>query len=102
MVGKRVFEKFADDGAFVQRFVGVFQGGDEAAGVEGEERLGLVVGVYFDVLVGDFFLFEDGPGALDKGAAFSRIRAGVIEESQWLKYFHSFLEVDERTHNQPE
>ena len=30
----------------------------------------LVVGVYFDVLVGDFLLFEDGPGALDEGAAF--------------------------------
>lgn len=79
MVGKRVFEEFADDGAFVERFIVVLQGGDEAARVESEEGLGLVVGVDFDVLVGDFFLFEDGPGALDEGAA------GVwVCEVRWL------------------
>lgn len=27
-----------------------------------------MVGVYFDVLVWDLLFFEDGPGALDKGA----------------------------------
>lgn len=32
--------------------------------------MGFVVGVYFDVLVGDLFFLEDGPGALDEGAAF--------------------------------
>ena len=70
MIRESIFEEFADHCAFVQRFVVVLQGGDEAAGVEGEEGLGLVVGVDFDVLVGDFLLFEDGPGALDEGAAF--------------------------------
>ena len=69
MVGESVFEEFADHRAFVEGFVVVLQGGDEAAGVEGEEGLGLVVGVDFNVLVGDFLLFEDGPGALDEGAA---------------------------------
>ena len=70
MVGECVFEEFADHRAFVEGLVVVLQGGDEAAGIEREERLGLVVRVYFDVLVGDLFLFEDGPGALDEGAAF--------------------------------
>jgi len=70
VVRESVFEEFADHCAFVQGFIGVCQGGDEAAGVESEEGLGLVVGVYFDVLIGDFLLFEDGPGALDEGAAF--------------------------------
>ena len=69
MVGESVFEEFADHRAFVEGFVVVLQGGDEAAGVEGEEGLGLVVGVDFNVLVGDFLLFEDGPGALDERAA---------------------------------
>jgi hypothetical protein len=69
VVGKGVFEELADYCAFVERFGSVFERGDEAAGVEGEEGLGFVVGVYFDVLVGDFLFFEDGPGALDEGAA---------------------------------
>ena len=70
MVRKSFFEEFADHCAFVQRFVVVLQGGDEAAGVQGQEGGGLVVGVYLDVLVGDLFFLEDGPGALDEGAAF--------------------------------
>lgn len=64
-----VFEELADDGALVERFGVVLERRDQAAGVEGEKRGGLVVGVDFDVLVGDFLLFEDGPGALDEGAA---------------------------------
>ena len=69
MIGVGVFEEFADDGAFVERFGVVFQRWDEAAGVKGEEGGGFVVGVYFNVLVGDLLFFEDGPGALDEGAA---------------------------------
>ena len=67
--GVSFFEELADYGGFEEGFGVVLEGGDEAAGVEGEEGLGFVVGVYFDVLVGDLFLFEDGPGALDEGAA---------------------------------
>jgi len=46
----------------------VAQGGDEAAGVDGEEGLRLLVRVDFDVLVGDALVFEGDPDALDKGA----------------------------------
>ena len=69
MVGECVFEEFADHRAFVEGLVVVLQGGDEAAGVERQEGGRFVVRVYFDVLVGDSFFFEDGPGALDEGAA---------------------------------
>lgn len=70
MIGESVFEELANHRAFVQGLGVVLESRDEAAGVEGEEGLGLVVGVYFDVLVGDSLFFEDGPGALDEGAAF--------------------------------
>ena len=40
--------------------------------------MGFVVGVYFDVLVGDLFFFEDGPGALDEGAAFEVLACLVV------------------------
>lgn len=79
MIGISVFEKLADDGALVQRLVVVLQSRDEAAGVEGEEGSGLVVGVDFDVLVGDVLFFEDGPGALDEGAA-----GWVLGVSVWV------------------
>jgi hypothetical protein len=69
MVWESVFEEFANDCAFVERFGIVFERRDETSRVEGEEGLGFVVRVDFDVLVRDFFLFEDGPGALDEGAA---------------------------------
>lgn len=42
------------------------EGGDEAAGVEGEEGVRFVVGVYFDVFVGEVEFFEGEPGALDE------------------------------------
>lgn len=55
------------------------QGGDEPARVEGEEGLGFVVGVYFDVLVGDVLFFECDPDALDEGAKPTRVEfEGVI------------------------
>ena len=41
---------------------------DEAAGVELEERLGFVVGIDLNVLVGNLLLLKDEPGALDEGA----------------------------------
>lgn len=44
------------------------QGGDKAARVDVEEGLGFAVGVYFDVLVGDAFVLEGYPDALDEGA----------------------------------
>lgn len=44
------------------------QGGDKAARVDGEEGLGFLVGVDFDVLVGDALVFEGDPDALDEGA----------------------------------
>lgn len=51
-----------------------FEGGDEAAGVEGQEGGVFVVGVDFDVLVGDALVFEDRPDALDEGAAGRLVR----------------------------
>lgn len=69
MVRVRLFKELADDCALEQRFVVVLECWDEAAGIEGEEGLGFVVGVDFDVFVGDFLFFEDGPDALDERAA---------------------------------
>lgn len=64
-----LLEELADDGRFEERFVVVAERGDQAAGVEGEEGGGFVVGVDFFVAVGDALFFEHGPGALDEGAA---------------------------------
>ena len=44
------------------------EGGDEAARVESQELGGFVVGVYFDVLVGEALELEGDPDALDEGA----------------------------------
>lgn len=74
-----VFEELADDGALVEGFVVVLQGGHQAARVEGEERGGLVVWVHFDVLVGDLLLFQDGPGALHEGAAGGGLVVGHLD-----------------------
>jgi hypothetical protein len=49
----------------------VAQRGDEAARVDGEEGGGFAVGIYFDVLVGEEFVFEGDPDALDEGAAWT-------------------------------
>lgn len=63
-------EVLADDVRFVQglRVRGGrgadLEGGDEAAGVEAEERGGLVVRVHLDILVGDLLLLEGEPDAL--------------------------------------
>lgn len=44
------------------------EGGDEAAWVDVEEALGLLVRVDFDVLIGDLLMLERYPYALDEGA----------------------------------
>lgn len=95
MIGESFFEEFADYRAFVQRFVVVLESWDEAAGVEGQKGLGFVVGVYFDVLVGDAFLFEDGPGALDEGAAFleGRVLDGWVSDGEGGSKAGGFLDI---------
>ena len=50
------FEKLADDGRLEKGLVVVLECWYKAAWVEVEERFWFVVGVYFDVLVGDFLL----------------------------------------------
>lgn len=62
MVGIGLLEVFEDDGRFVEwlRASAVGRAGErwnEAARVQSEERLRFVVGVDFDVLVGDLLLF---------------------------------------------
>lgn len=44
------------------------EGRDETAGVDVEEGLWFLVGVDFDVLVGDLLVLEGYPDALDEGA----------------------------------
>lgn len=44
--GVGIFEKLADNGAFVEGLVVVFKCWDEASGIEFQEGFGLVVGVY--------------------------------------------------------
>ena len=62
------FEELENHVAFEERLAVVLEGRDEPARIQLQEGLGLVVGVYFDVLVGDLLFFEDGPDALDEGA----------------------------------
>jgi hypothetical protein len=96
-----VFEELADDGALVERFGVVLERWDQTARVESQERSGFVVGVYFDVLVGDFLFFEDGPGALDEGAAVGEVSVRVFLDR--LKApFHFWYGILNGTHNQPE
>jgi len=45
----------------------VLQSRHETAGIEIQKGLRLVVGVYFDVLIRDLFLFQGDPDALDEG-----------------------------------
>jgi len=71
-----VFQKLADDCAFVERFVVVLECWHQAARVEFQEGVGFVVRVHFNVLVGNFLLFQDGPGALNEGAACGMVRVG--------------------------
>ena len=51
MIRVDVLEELADDGAFVQRLVVILKCRDEAARVELEEAVWLVVRIYFDVLI---------------------------------------------------
>jgi len=72
-VGGGFVEVLADDIGFVDGEGGAVllraaEGGDEAARVEGEEGGLFVVGVDFNILVGDGLFFEGNPGALDEWA----------------------------------
>ena len=68
VVWEGFLEELAEYCAFVERLVLILECGYEAAWVQVEERLGLVVGVDFDVLVLNAFFFEGDPGALDEWA----------------------------------
>jgi len=70
----QVFEVLHDNGGFVGRPCwAVADCGDEATWVDVEEGLGLLVGVYLDVLVGNSFVLEGDPDALDEGAKGGRV-----------------------------
>lgn len=51
--------------------------GDQATWIDVEEGLWLLVGVYFDVLVGNLLVLEGDPDALDEGAEMGLARVGV-------------------------
>jgi hypothetical protein len=59
----------------------VADGGDETARVDLEERLRFLVGVDFDVLVGDGFVLEGDPDALDEGAGWV---------STWTRFYRGY------------
>ena len=66
-------QKLANHTTLVQRFPRPiiqlnFQSRHQASRIQSQQGSGLVVGVDFDVLVGDFLFFENGPDALHKGA----------------------------------
>lgn len=69
VVGVGVLQELADDGALEQRLVVVLQSRDQAARVELQQRVRLVVGIDLDVLVGNLLLLQDGPCPLDEWAA---------------------------------
>lgn len=71
-----VFKELAYDGAFVEGFAFVGQGGDETARIEFEKGQGFLVWVYFDVLEGDAFFEEEEEDALGEGA---ELVSGVSE-----------------------
>lgn len=50
MRGVRLFQEFTDDCALVERLIVILESWDEAAGVEFEERLRFVVGIYLRVV----------------------------------------------------
>ena len=57
MVGELLVKEFAKHIAFVEWLVLELKCGDETSGVEIEERLRFLVGIDFDVLIGDVLLF---------------------------------------------
>lgn len=87
MIRKRIFEKFRYDCTFVEWFVVVLESGDQTSGVQREEGSGFVVGVDFDVLVRDLFLFEEGPDSLDEGAAVLTIMSETLLLREWMQIF---------------
>jgi hypothetical protein len=64
----RVFQKLAQDCRLIEWLVLVLQSGHQAAGIEIQKGLRLVVRVYLDVLIGNAFFFQCDPDALDEGA----------------------------------
>jgi len=63
----------------------VAEGGDETARVDVEEGLRFLVGVDFDVLVGDLLVLEGYPDALDEGAGgVSWLSVGGAVGDVWL------------------
>lgn len=77
-----VFEELADDGAFIERFVIVFEGRDETSGVEFEEGFRLVVGVY--------------PGFVNEG----RCEVGIVTDLYVLERDLLFEEDEENSLNE--
>lgn len=63
-----LLEEVDDDGRLVERLAVVLERRHQAARVELEQRLRLVVRVDLDVLEGDPLLLENHPDALDEGA----------------------------------
>lgn len=69
LAGVQVLEVLHDYGGFVGAPCWtVADGGNEAAWVDVKQGLRLLVGVYFDVLVWNGFVFQGYPNTLDKGA----------------------------------
>lgn len=82
VVAVDVLQELEDDVALVEGLVVVLERGHEPARVELEQRGRLVVGVDFDVLVGDLLFFQHQPDALHEGAEpagveLERLRGGV-------------------------
>ena len=69
MIRVSFFQELAYDGTFEQGLVIVLERWYQTAWIEIEQRLGLVVWVDLNVLVGDSLFFQYGPGALYEGAA---------------------------------
>ena len=71
MIKVSILKRLADHRRFVDSLVVVLQCWHQTEWVEREERLGLMVRVQLDILVGMgflFFFFEGYPDALHKGA----------------------------------
>ena len=67
--GVDVFQVLHDDGGLVGAPCwAVAEGGNEAARIDVKERLRLLVGIYFDILVGYLFVLERDPYALHERA----------------------------------
>lgn len=86
MVGVGFFEEFAEHGALVKRFALILKSRHQAARVQVQQGLRLVVGVHFDVLVWDAFLFERDPYSLYEGTEPAGIQLEVVLCGVRLEY----------------